>query len=126
MGPRLLDTIFQVGPKDKRLAATILEYVKAPASETDYSHQKRSIGLQHLAKIESTADEKVKALTAALEDELASGNKGGIGLRTLQIIKALADFGKDAAPVLPLLQKLKLSPNDALRKAVTEAVKKIE
>ena len=34
--------------------------------------------------------------------------------------------GKDAEPALPLLEKLKLSPDDAVRRAATEAVKKIE
>ena len=77
---------------------------------------KRVEAIKFLSVIETTPEEKVKAALAALED--------GHGAR--QVIAALENMGKDAASALPALKKLKLSPDDAIRKAVTKAIEKIE
>ena len=50
----------------------------------------------------------------------------GDGQTTLAVITALEGYGKDAAPALPLLNRLKVSPDDAIRKAAISAVEKIE
>ena len=42
------------------------------------------------------------------------------------MIVALGSYGKDAAPALPLLKKLKLSPDDTIRKAALAAIAQIE
>ena len=73
-------------------------------------------GLAQLGVIEATTADKVKALTAALED----------GVQAIQVIAALKWYREDASLALPQLKKLKLSPDDDIRKAATEAIKVIE
>ncbi|MBA4192367.1 MAG: hypothetical protein C0467_30730 [Planctomycetaceae bacterium] len=66
--------------------------------------------------IEADNADKVKALIAAMEDE--------VGI--LEVISPLEGFGKDAAPALPQLKKLKTSSKDVIRNASIKAVERIE
>jgi hypothetical protein len=69
-----------------------------------------------LSAIDADTADKVKAPVAAMGD----------GVLILDVVKALEGYGRDAAPALPLLRKLRLSPDDAIRNAATDAIKKIE
>jgi hypothetical protein len=113
-----------VGPKDARVAATILATVARPVPRTDAARPSligprlavRLRALRQVGRIEATADEKVKAVVAALGD----------GWGQVELIQALEAMGKDAAAALPVLKQLKLSSDDAVRKAAARAVEKIE
>ena len=108
--------IAKIAPKDTRFASVVLATVAAPVAPGDSNSLRRKAGLTYLKVIDADAAEKVKVLVAALGD----------GNAAIPVIQVLQEFGKDAEPALPLLKKLKLSPDDALRKAATEAIKKIE
>jgi hypothetical protein len=123
--------VAMIAPKDKRFAQAVLTYIAirsdqkriwpgaaVRAGKASLSPHPRLSGLHQLNVIDADLVEKVKALIAALEDE---------DLRFhLQVITALQEFGSDAKPALTILKKLKLCSNDAVRKAATEAIKKIE
>ncbi len=76
----------------------------------------RHLGLEYLGRVEAETADKVKVLVAALADQQA----------IFEVINALEGYGKEAATALPMLKKLKLSPNDALREAARKAIEKIE
>ena len=104
----LFAAVAQIDPKGKRFTAVVLEAVKTPPL--------RLLGLSYLNTIEAETADKVKVLVVALGD----------GESIFHIIEALEKYGKEAAPALPLLKKLKLSANDSLREAAKNAVDKIE
>jgi len=110
-GADLFPQIAKIAPKDKRFTAAVLAHIAAP-------YQRRLAGLGQLKVIDADTADKVKALTAALGD--------GDGKLAPQVIAALEDFGKDAAPAMTLLKQLKLSPDDATRNAAIKAMKAIE
>jgi hypothetical protein len=124
----LIDVIAQIAPKDRRLATIILDYVKTPRTRpapAKFGPQrtglgsKRGIGMRYLGLVDAGTADKVNVLVSALEDEADGGN-------VYPVITAIEGYGKDAAPALPLLKKMKLSSDDRLRRAATEAVKKVE
>ena len=109
----------KIAPKDKRFAAAVLSYVYAPNPKLDQViatvitpsrkgeivsaakrdriiRDRRVAGIAQLNVIDAETSEKVKVLTAALDDNQA----------TLAVIKALQGYGKDAAPALLALKKL--------------------
>src|SRR5262249_8149691 len=98
-----------------RLAAAVLASVAAPLGPSDPTAHRRA-GLNQLGVIEADVADKVKALVTAMGD----------GVLLLDVVKALGGYGKDAVPALPLLRKLKMSPDDALGAAAPEAIRKIE
>ena len=102
--------IAAIAPKDKRFTRVVL------AAITDRERRDRFYVLQFLKVIDASTDEKVKVLVTALAD--------GQDMRS--VIEALEGFGKDAAPALPLLRKLKFSPDDYIREIATRAIAKIE
>ncbi len=113
----LFPFIAKIGPKDKRFAAAVITSVSAPNPRGDNTLQSRRIaGIAQLPVIEAENAEKVKALVAAMDD----------GFQLLHVVETLEGYGKDAAPALPLLKKLKVSPNDTLRNAAFRAIAKIE
>jgi hypothetical protein len=120
-----LPVIAKIAPKDKRFAAVVLAQLTAPlaAGGLARSNQvaRRMWALEQLKIIDVEPAEKVKALILVLDDD-----KDATASETVPLITALQVFGKDAKPALPLLKKLKLSSDDAIRRAATEAVKKIE
>lgn len=121
---RNLDEPFQaiaiIAPKDKRFATAVLASIAAPTVEINRTIltglEARIAGLKLLNVIDAEPIDKVKALVAALGD----------GCEAVKVITALGQLGRDAEPALSKLNKLKLSPNDDIRKAATEAIKKIE
>jgi serine/threonine protein kinase len=124
----LFATIAKIAPKDKRFATAVLAAVARPIPASDAKMVgagmfipgtlglRRISAVQQLSVIDADVADKVKSLVAALGD----------GQAMKQVIEALGGYGKDAAPALPLLKKLKLAPNDAVREAATRAVEKIE
>ena len=123
----MFPVVAKIAPKDKRFAAAVLTQIAtkpgtgvlgAPGGVTPGidGWSVRNNAIAQLKVIDAEPAEKVKALVTALGD----GHDAGT------VINALQEFGKDAEPALPLLKKLKLSPDDYLRKAATEAIKKIE
>lgn len=69
----------------------------------------------------------VLATIAALVPKDDATQPYNVGPRLTRRLEALAQIGViEAAPALPALRQLKLSPNDAIRKAAIKAVEKIE
>lgn len=113
----LFPVIARIAPKDKRFAAAVLSSIAAPNPRGNSELQMRRIaGIAQLRVIDAEAADKVKALVTAMGD----------GQQLIYVIETLEGFGKDAAPALPLLKKLKQSPNDVLRNAAIKAISKIE
>jgi hypothetical protein len=113
----LLPTIAKIAPKDKRFATAVLGAIMLPNPRGDRALRERRVAaLAQLNVIAATTGEKVEALVAALEDDQAA----------VEVIQALQGYGKDAAPALPALKKLKQSPIDAVRNAAITAIAKIE
>jgi HEAT repeat protein len=113
-GYDLFPIIAKIAPKDKRFADAVLTHI-ATTPPDEYA-QRRMAGIAQLKIIDAKAADKVKALITAIGD----------GRLSLEVIAALRELGKDAEPALPSLKKLKLSPDDEIRKAASEAINKIE
>lgn len=130
----LFPVLAEIAPHDERFAAAVLKSI-SDQEDTDekrrgekklesrrtnigrlYDYYPRLFGLAQLNIIKATDEEKVKALVEALRD----------GQHVIEVVKALTSFGRDAAPALPALKKLKLSDKDEIREAATAAVKAIE
>ncbi len=108
----MIGQIAKIAPKNKRLATIVLSLVAGPY--TNLPSALRAEGLQLLDQIEASTAEKVNALLPGL----AEGD--------ISVIRTIGKYGADAKPALPLLKKLKFSPNDGIRDAATEAIKRIE
>lgn len=114
--------IAKIAPQDKRFATAVLAAIAAPVPREEADQiaspgsKKRLNAISQLKVIEADTADKVKALISALGD----------GVRAVHVIGALGEIGKDAETALPLLQKLKNSPKDAVRNAAVKAIAKIE
>ena len=113
---RLLDAIAAIDPGDARLSMTVLTAISRRVAPNSEGQNDRQWALEHLSRVSATKADKVKALVAALDD----------GVLILAVIEALGRYGRDAAPALPALKKLKLSADDFIRMAAIEAIKRIE
>ena len=113
----LFPVLAKIAPKDKRFSDAVLGCVSAPnPNRYNTLRERRVAGIAQLDVINAETGEKVKALVAALDDDQA----------TLEVIKALQGYGQNAAPALPALKKLKMSPHEAIRNAAINTIAKIE
>lgn len=115
--------IAAIAPKDRRFAEAVLAAISAPAiprrragGGVTNGDEARSAGLAQLGVIDATPAEKTTALVPALRD----------GKRADEVIRALGQLGRGAEAALPVLRQLRLSPDDIVRRAATEAVALIE
>lgn len=129
--PDLFPLIAKIDPKNKLFASTVLTFVStppgmrgtwSPEKELLYNNfNPRAFGLKQMNVIDATTAEKVKALTAALNDEKLPNDID----MTIQVIAMTQAFGSDAIPALPALKRLKLSPIESIRRAATLAIETI-
>jgi hypothetical protein len=105
------------------------------ASNLNVKHKNRALALQALGELGETNPKLRKQFVPALRTacNVQSANSKMIAhpkndVRPVRIaaIAALAKFGKDAEPELPMLKKLKLDPEDSVRKAAKSAVDVLE
>jgi serine/threonine protein kinase/HEAT repeat protein len=113
----LFPTVAKIAPRDRRFASAVLAGISRPVAKgVTPLNSPRVAGLAQLDVIDATSADKLKALLTALGD----------GQLAAEVITSIGNLRRDAEPALPVLKQLKLSPDDAIRKAATEAVKKIE
>ncbi len=118
----VLGVAMTVGGDDKRVSTMLHDALTAappavatPAQKSSYSFVRAS-ACSMVNKSKMDAKEKTTALLVAVEDLRA----------TMPALQALSEIGPDAAAAIPLLKKLKLSPDDSLRAAATDALSKID
>lgn len=113
----VIDAIIEIDPADGKINDVILSTIRQKLTSSDHAGiSERIWALQRLHKIGAPATDKIKALVTALDD----------GVGSPLVIDALAGFGREAAPALPMLKKLKLSPDDNVRAKAAAAIARIE
>ncbi len=113
----LFPIIAKIAPSDKRFATAVLTAISTPNLKTDRTlRERRLAGIEQLKVIDASTVDKVTALVVAMQD----------GENLIPVINALEEFGDEAKAALPLLRKLKQSPNSTISNAAIRALAKIE
>jgi hypothetical protein len=112
----VLDAMAHINPDDKEVIDTVLSLVSLPAQPRLGVVPDRRLGITLLPIVKADPKSKVKALIAALADAAYRP----------QVVAELGKLGADAREALPLLKKLKLDPNQAVRDAVGPAIENID
>ncbi|HLW64409.1 MAG TPA: hypothetical protein VKS79_03755 [Gemmataceae bacterium] len=122
----------------KKLAADNPAFHKlllAGASNLNVKHKNRALALQTLGELGETNPKLRKQFIPTLRTactaqspnpKMISHPKNDIRPVRIAAIGALAKFGKDAEPELPMLRKLKLDPEESVRNAAKSAVDLLE
>lgn len=105
-----------IAPADPFVVDEVLRLVSQPGQAIVGLEDSRAYGLASIDKITANDAKKVKALTAGLVDPR----------HRVLIIQRLAKFAGEAKPALPLLTKLKLDSDAAVRDAATKAIETIK
>jgi len=113
----LFPIIASIDINDPLFGEVVLAFVKAPnASGVTWIRERREAGMAHLNSIPAQREAKIEALVSGLDDPDTA----------IAVIHALQEYGKDAAPALPKLRKLKESASTSVRATAILAITKIE
>jgi HEAT repeat protein len=113
----VLDVIFKIDRTDAKLREAVLTAISRSIGDTEREHLlDRQWAIMRLRSLKVKNEDKVKAFMAALDDKHLTG----------EVIDALGNIGRDAAPALPILKKLKLSADDTIRSKAIAAIQRIE
>jgi hypothetical protein len=105
------------------------------ASNLNIKFKNRALALQTLGELGDTNPKLRKQFIPTLRTacnvqspnpKMISHPKNDVRPVRIAAIEALAKFGKDAEPELPMLKKLKLDPEDSVRNAAKSAVDVLE
>jgi hypothetical protein len=122
----------------KKLAADNPAFHKillAGASNLNGKHKNRALAVQALGELGETNPKLRKQFIPTFRTacnvqspnpKMISHPKNDVRPVRIAAIEALAKFGKDAEPELPMLKKLKLDPEESIRKAAKSAVDLLE
>ncbi|HEV3143595.1 MAG TPA: hypothetical protein VGZ47_06875 [Gemmataceae bacterium] len=105
------------------------------ASNFNVKHRNRALAVEALGTLGEANPKLRKQFIPTLrtacnaqspDPKMISHPKNDVRPVRVAAIEALAKFGKDAQPELPMLKKLKLDPEDSVRKAAKSAVDVLE
>jgi HEAT repeat protein len=110
-----LQAMTKIAPDDKGVIDTVVAVVLKPL-QANLALPARSLAIELLPDLKMEKKNKVVALVAALDDPVCRA----------QAVTALGKMGPDAKDALPVLTKLKLDGDKAVREAAAAAVELIK